>query len=96
MGRSQQAVSGIFIAMITTTILQNVTVETAGTIDLNLEIKFTIGGQSISVDIEKKEGADLYKSLVTISHIQDSDGRVKSYAKDSLDLSKTIFTDNRF
>lgn len=62
MGRSQQAVSGIFIAMITTTILQNVTVETAGTIDLNLEIKFTIGGQSISVDIEKK------KVLIYINH----------------------------
>ncbi|MCT1905255.1 PH domain-containing protein [Oceanobacillus sojae] len=79
--------------------IQNVTVETAGTIDLDLEIKFTIGGQTISVDIEKKEGeaiADLYKSLVTISHIQDSDARVKGYAKDSLDLSKTLFADNRF
>jgi len=79
--------------------IQNVTVETAGTIDLDLEIKFTIGGQAISVDIEKKEGeaiADLYKSLVAISHIQDNDARVKGYAKDSLDLSKTLFTDNRF
>lgn len=79
--------------------IQNVTVETAGTIDLDLEIKFTIGGQAISVDIEKKEGeaiADLYKSLVTVSHIQESDARVLGYAKESLDLSKTLFTDNRF
>ncbi|WP_339285440.1 PH domain-containing protein [Oceanobacillus sp. FSL K6-3682] len=78
--------------------IQNISVETAGTIDLDLEIKFTIGSQPISVDIEKKEGeaiADLYKSLVTISHIQDSDARVKGYAKDSLELSKTLFTDNR-
>ncbi|GIO22879.1 PH domain-containing protein [Oceanobacillus sp. J11TS1] len=79
--------------------IQNVTVETAGTIDLDLEIKFTIGGQVISVDIEKKEDeaiADLYKSLVTISHIQDSEARIKGYAKDSLELSKNLFTDNRF
>ncbi|KAB8125554.1 hypothetical protein F9U64_22435 [Gracilibacillus oryzae] len=79
--------------------IKNVSVETAGTIDLDLEIKFTIGGQSMSVDIDKKEGeaiADLYKSLVSISHIQDENERMKDYAKDSLDLSKSLFTDNRF
>ncbi|SER55723.1 YvbH-like oligomerisation region [Gracilibacillus ureilyticus] len=79
--------------------IKNVSVETAGTIDLDLEIKFSIGGQSISVDIDKREGeaiADLYKSLIAISHIQDENERMKDYAKESLELSKFLFTDNRF
>jgi hypothetical protein len=79
--------------------IANVSVETAGTIDLDLEIKFTIGGHPISVDIDKKEGvaiADLYKSLVAISSIQDTNERKKDYAKDSLDTARSLFSDNRF
>ncbi|MBM7715395.1 PH domain-containing protein [Siminovitchia sp. FSL H7-0308] len=79
--------------------IKNVTIETAGTIDLDLEIKFTIGEQSISVDINKKEGkaiADLYKSLVAISQIQDTNKRMKKFAKDSLQVSKSLFENNRF
>jgi hypothetical protein len=79
--------------------IKNVSVETAGTVDLDLEIKFTIGKQPISVDISKKEGeaiADLYKSLVAISHIQDEDKRMAEFAKDSLQVSQSLFKDNRF
>ncbi|MFC4388909.1 PH domain-containing protein [Gracilibacillus marinus] len=79
--------------------IANVSVETAGTIDLDLEIKFTIGGHPISVDIDKKEGvaiADLYKSLVAIASIQDTNERKKDYAKDSLDTARSLFSDNRF
>ncbi|MFD2654932.1 PH domain-containing protein [Gracilibacillus thailandensis] len=79
--------------------IKNVSVETAGTIDLDLEIKFSLGGQPISVDIDKKEGeaiADLYKSLVTISQIQEENDRIKEFAKDSLQTSQSLFTDNRF
>nr|WP_207710012.1 PH domain-containing protein [Roseburia sp. 1XD42-34] len=79
--------------------ISNVSVETAGTVDLDLEIKFSIGKQSVSVDISKKEGeaiADLYKSLVTISHIQDTNDRKKKFAKDSLQISQSLFNDNRF
>lgn len=52
-----------------------------------------------SVDISKKEGeaiADLYKSLVTISQKQDSNERKKKFAKDSLQVSQSLFNDNRF
>lgn len=45
--------------------IQNISVETAGTIDLDLEIKFTIGSQPISVDIEKKKARLL---LIYINH----------------------------
>ncbi|AUJ23486.1 MULTISPECIES: PH domain-containing protein [Virgibacillus] len=79
--------------------ISDVSVETAGTVDLDLEIKFSIGKMPISVDISKKEGeaiADLYKSLVTISQIQDSNERKKKFAKDSLQVSQSLFNDNRF
>lgn len=79
--------------------IKDVTVETAGTIDLDLEIKFSLGGQAISVDIDKKEGeaiADLYKSLVTIAHMQAESERKKEFARESLQVSQSLFTDNRF
>ncbi|WP_277678983.1 PH domain-containing protein [Gracilibacillus dipsosauri] len=79
--------------------IKNVSVETAGTVDLDLEIKFSLGGKAISVDIDKKEGeaiADLYKSLVAISHIQDENERKKEFAQNSVNLSQLLFTDNRF
>lgn len=79
--------------------IKNISVETAGTVDLDLEIKFSLGGKAVSVDIDKKEGeaiADLYKSLVAISHIQDENERKKEFAQNSVNLSQLLFTDNRF
>lgn len=79
--------------------IRNVSIETAGTIDLDLEIKFKLGEKDISVDIARKEGeaiADLYKSLVEISLIQDENERKKEYAKESLSISQQLFHDNRF
>ncbi|BAB05814.1 PH domain-containing protein [Halalkalibacterium halodurans] len=79
--------------------IRNIMIETAGTIDLDLEIKFTIGEKAFSVDIDRREGeaiADLYKSLVAISHIQIEQDRRKDYAKSGLTYSKELFTDNRF
>ncbi|MEK4486159.1 PH domain-containing protein [Psychrobacillus sp. FSL H8-0484] len=50
--------------------ITNVALETAGTIDLDVEIKFTIGDVPQSIDIHKKfatEIKDLYKVLHAIS-----------------------------
>ena len=50
--------------------VSKVTLETAGTIDLDVEIKFTIGQETFSIDVDKKQIrqlADLYKSLYEIS-----------------------------
>lgn len=50
--------------------ITNVTLETAGTIDLDVEIKFTIGSIPMTVDIHKRflaEIKDLYKVLFAIS-----------------------------
>lgn len=50
--------------------ITNVALETAGTIDLDVEIKFTIGDVPLSIDIHKKFATDikdLYKVLHAIS-----------------------------
>lgn len=74
-------------------VVSDVRVETAGTIDLDLEIKFKMGELAFSVDIDKKEGeaiTDLYKSLLEISIKQASDKRQFDYAKDSLERSQDL------
>jgi hypothetical protein len=79
--------------------ISSVSIETAGTIDLDLEIKFTLGGKQVSVDIDKKEGeaiADLYKSLIAISHIQEEGRRMLDSAEKSLTIAKDILNSNRF
>ncbi|SJM92541.1 PH domain-containing protein [Crenothrix polyspora] len=50
--------------------ISHVRIETAGTIDLDAELKFKYGEQEISIDIDKKQMEqirDLYKTLFTIS-----------------------------
>ncbi len=59
--------------------ITDVALETAGTIDLDMEIKFTIGNVPLSIDIHKKfatEIKDLYKAIHTIS-IQTIDNKKK-------------------
>lgn len=53
--------------------LDNVMLETAGTVDLDIEIKFTIEEKNFSIDVDKNQLAELrvlYKCLVEISHMQ--------------------------
>lgn len=52
--------------------ISQVSLETAGTIDLDAEIKFNLGKQSFSIDIDKKQIdkiRDLYKALFSIGEI---------------------------
>ena len=49
--------------------IKNVLLETAGTVDLDVEIKFQLGEQHFSIDIDKKQIEkirDLYKELFSI------------------------------
>lgn len=51
-----------------------VTLETAGTIDADVEIKFTFGIKSFSIDVDKKQLEqlkDLYKALIEVSRLQN-------------------------
>ncbi|MGI8314551.1 PH domain-containing protein [Halobacillus mangrovi] len=79
--------------------IKDVSIETAGTIDLDLEIKFTMGSRIFSIDIAKDEGeaiADLYKSLVAISQIQEENRLHTEFSKDSIGNASAVIQDNRF
>jgi hypothetical protein len=76
----------------------NVSIETAGTIDLDIELKFTIGGNVISIDIHKKystEVADIYKALLAISMTQNDNARLRSYGANSLQVAESVLKNNR-
>ncbi|OLN22061.1 hypothetical protein BTO30_11625 [Domibacillus antri] len=70
--------------------ISNVFLETAGTVDLDVEIKFTLGNETYSIDVHKKhleELKDLYKALLKIAEIQRENEMYLGYAQQSLDLS---------
>ncbi|WP_102348724.1 PH domain-containing protein [Bacillus sp. Marseille-P3661] len=75
--------------------ITNVALETAGTIDLDVEIKFKIGNVDFSVDVHKKhieELKDLYKALVKISEIQFDNENYLTYTQQSLDMAATALS----
>lgn len=75
--------------------ISQVTLETAGTIDLDVEIKFTLGAQTYSIDVHKKyleELKDLYKSLIRIAEMTYENEIAFSYAKQSLELASTTLS----
>lgn len=67
--------------------ISGVRLETAGTVDMDVEIKFVMGNNSYSIDVNKKqieELKDLYKALMKISAIQHENARLFNYAENSL------------
>ncbi|MGY4110249.1 PH domain-containing protein [Aeribacillus sp. SP014] len=78
--------------------ISNVLLETAGTIDLDVEIKFQIGNTPFSIDVHKKhleELKDLYKALIKIEEISNDHDNYMEYAKQSLQMAASVFTNNR-
>lgn len=72
--------------------IDNVELETAGTIDLDVEIKLTIGKTPLSLDIHKKFAAeikDLYKALHAISLEQKHNQYNFDAANQGLQLAAT-------
>jgi Bacterial PH domain/YvbH-like oligomerisation region len=75
-----------------TNTISHVLLETAGTVDLDVEIKFHMGGDEFSIDVTKKqieELKDLYKTLCAIAEIQAENDIALAHATRSLDLSAT-------
>ncbi len=74
--------------------VSDVYLETAGTVDLDVEIKFRMGEDKYSIDVTKKQLEqlkDLYKALLRIASIQKENRQMHSYALKSLDLaSETV------
>lgn len=70
--------------------ISNVYLETAGTVDIDVEIKFTLGNETYSIDVHKRhleELKDLYKALLKIAELQGENETVLGYAQQSLDLA---------
>ena len=69
-----------------------VTIETAGTIDLDAEIKFKLGEKVFSIDVDKKQIEqlkDLYKTLVQIEKINYSNQIKLDVAHKTLEIAAT-------
>ncbi|WP_163101838.1 PH domain-containing protein [Peribacillus alkalitolerans] len=78
--------------------ISGVSIETAGTIDLDIELKFTIGNRELSIDVHKKHAtavADIYKALLAISMIQKDNARLLSYGDKSLQVAEEVIRNNR-
>ena len=70
--------------------ISNVFLETAGTIDLDVEIKFVIDNNSLSIDIHKRfidDIKDLYKALHAISYEQKQNAYKFGVAEKSLNIA---------
>lgn len=70
--------------------ISDVLLETAGTMDMDVEIKFTIGSQIFSIDVNKKhleQLKDLYKALIRISELSEENQTMLGYASQSLQLA---------
>ncbi|MCP3031319.1 PH domain-containing protein [Halobacillus sp. A1] len=76
----------------------NIELETAGTIDLDVEIKFQLGNEVFDIDVHKKfieEVKDLYKSLLKISEITEENKMFTEYANQSLHTASTTLQNSR-
>ena len=66
--------------------IRAVTIETAGTMDMDVELKFTIGDHAFSIDLRKdhlEALKDIYKALHTIGKLQERDAIGREHAVQS-------------
>ena len=64
-------------------VIERVTIETAGTVDMDVELKFSIGGTAFSIDVRKQfleQLKDVYKALIAIGRLQARDEESRSNA----------------
>ncbi|MBU8714666.1 MULTISPECIES: PH domain-containing protein [Brevibacillus] len=75
--------------------IANVALETAGTVDLDVEIKFSIGDVHYSIDVNKKhleELKDLYKALLKIASITRENEIALQIAQESLSIAQSTLS----
>ena len=71
-----------------------VAIETAGTIDMDVELKFSIGEAGFSIDIKKsfiEQLKDIYKALIAIGRQQHHDAVARENAMRTLDATAGMF-----
>ncbi|MGG3888318.1 PH domain-containing protein [Metabacillus fastidiosus] len=78
--------------------ISNVMLETAGKIDMDVEIKFNLGNQNFDIDVRKdqiEELKDLYKALLRISEITHENEIIIDMAGESLNKAVTVLHNSR-
>jgi hypothetical protein len=68
--------------------------ETAGTIDMDVELKFSIDGVSYSIDVRKnfiEQVKDIYKALFAIKRLQERDEAARDNARVCLGAVSSMF-----
>ncbi len=78
--------------------IADVFLETAGKIDIDVEIAFKLGAEQFKIDVQKnqiEQLKDLYKSLLRISEMTYENGIVIDMANQSLDKAAGILQSSR-
>lgn len=78
--------------------ITNVLLETAGTIDLDVEIKFKMGEIPFDIDVQKNQIEklkDLYKTLIRISEMTHENSILIKMAEQSLDKAITVLQNTK-
>ncbi|MDQ7744734.1 PH domain-containing protein [Hydrogenophaga pseudoflava] len=74
--------------------IDHVTLETAGTLDMDVELKFVIGGVAFSIDVRKvfiEQLKDIYKALISIGKRQRADAICRDNALRTLDATASMY-----
>lgn len=75
-------------------LIENVRIETAGTIDMDIELKFVIAGLAFSIDVRKtylEQLKDIYKSLIGINKRQVADQVCRDNVRQALNATSSIY-----
>ncbi|KKI88672.1 hypothetical protein WQ54_29585 [Bacillus sp. SA1-12] len=78
--------------------ISGVMLETAGKIDMDVEIKFLIGSERMDIDVRKdqiEQLKDLYKALLRISEISYENEIMLTMASQSLDKAVAVLQNSR-
>ncbi|RLL42157.1 hypothetical protein D8M04_15955 [Oceanobacillus piezotolerans] len=76
----------------------NVFLETAGRVDIDIEIKFSLGSTAYTIDVRKDEIEklkDLYKALLYIAERTHENGIILDMASQSLDKAVSVLQNSR-
>lgn len=74
-------------------LITKVSIETAGTLDMDVELKFDLDGEHFSIDIKKtyiEQLKDIYKALITIGKQQRRDAVCRDNALRTLDATASV------
>ncbi len=73
--------------------IANVSIETAGTLDMDVELKFSAGDTTFSIDVKKshiEQVKDIYKALISIGRQQHRDAVGRDNALRALDATASM------